>query len=196
VTEARPLRRRRPLSGLALWAFFCAPAALARVEVQVVEQAPAGSILQVRVSEEIAPGDYEALLQGVLANPGSHAQKILLLDSIGGSVPEAIRMGRLLRELGFAAQVPESAVCQGTCVYLLAAGRPRRVLGYVGLHRPYFAHGDSVRSELSARGQRYSPAAYFREMQIPARLLQDMQKIAPARMQVLSSEQLEAYGLQ
>lgn len=200
VTESRSPQRAlkghcRARLVLALLALVCAPAVLARVEVRVVEEPPAGSILEVRVSEEIAAGDYETMLKGIVASPGSHARKILLLDSIGGSVPEAIRMGRLLRELGFSARVPEGALCQGTCVYLLAAGRDKQVLGHVGLHRPYFPHGDSARSALAVQGRRYSSEAYFREMQIPARLLQDMQKIAPQKMQVLSPQQLKAYGL-
>lgn len=60
-------------------------------------------------------------------------------------------MGRLLRESGFDALVPSSSVCQGTCVYLLAAGKRKTVRGYVGLHRPYYAHGDSLHSR-SANG--------------------------------------------
>ncbi|WP_204265032.1 hypothetical protein, partial [Klebsiella aerogenes] len=80
-------------------------------------------VLTVRVSEEIAPGDYETLLKGLRNNPGTYSRKLLLLNSIGGSVPEAIRMGRLLRESGFDALVPSSSVCQGTCVYLLTAGK-------------------------------------------------------------------------
>ena len=54
-----------------------------------------GRVLAAKVSEEIAPGDYETLLKGIQANPGQFNRKILLLDTIGGSAPEAMRMGRL-----------------------------------------------------------------------------------------------------
>ena len=116
-------RLRFVLIGTAL---FTALTAHAQVEVE----ANAG-LLAAKISEEIVPGDYEKLLRGLRANPGKHTRKVVLLDSIGGSVPEAIRMGRLLRELGFSARVPEGALCQGTCVYLLAAGRDKQVLGHV-----------------------------------------------------------------
>ena len=89
-----------------------------------------------RVTEQIAPGDYEALLKGIMAHPGKYARKLLILDNIGGSTAEAMRMGYVLRETGFDALVPASAVCQGSCIYLLAAGRQRTIRGYVGLHRP------------------------------------------------------------
>ena len=65
-----------------------------------------------RVTEQIAPGDYEALLKGIMAHPGKYARKLLILDNIGGSAAEAMRMGYLLRETGFDALVPASAVCR------------------------------------------------------------------------------------
>ena len=154
--------------------------ALAKVEVEAVPHRTIGMILVAAVSEEIAPGDYEVLFKGITAHPGKYARRILLLDSIGGSVPEAMRMGRLLRETGFDALVPSTGVCQGSCVYLLAAGRAKTVRGYVGIHRPAFAHGDSVRSALSLKGPAYqSPARYLGEMGVPLTLAEDMQRIEP-----------------
>lgn len=187
---------RNPVRALILGAtLFCAPAAMAKVEVEAVQHKTIGRMLVAKVSEEIAPGDYERLLRGIMANPGKFAQKVLLLDSIGGSVPEAIRMGRLVREAGFDTLVPATGVCQGTCVYLLAAGRDRTVRGYVGIHRPPFPGGDSAQSALNQVGVRYSPAAYFREMGIPGSLLEDMHRIEPSRMRVLSIQELARYRL-
>lgn len=178
----------------ALLAFYSV-FAMAKVEVQAVEHKTAGRILAVNVTEDIAPGDYEVLIAGIKRNPGKYARKILLLDSIGGSVSEAIKMGRLLREVGFNAVVPAASICQGTCVYLLAAGHKKTVRGYVGLHRPYFTHGDSASANLAGRGASVSPAAYFREMNIPASLAEDMSKIEPQKMRVLSPLELARYRL-
>ena len=191
---ARSMPRLRLRTVLACLAVFCAAPALARVEVHSLQHKSMGRVLTVRVSEEIAPGDYETLLKGLRNNPGTYSRKLLLLNSIGGSVPEAIRMGRLLRESGFDALVPSSSVCQGTCVYLLAAGKRKTVRGYVGLHRPYYAHGDSLHSR-SANGMRYDSAAYFREMDIPSTLVQAMQSTDPKRMRVLSAKELAQYRL-
>ncbi len=190
----RSMPRLRLRTVLACLAVFCAAPALARVEVHSLQHKSMGRVLTVRVSEEIAPGDYETLLKGLRNNPGTYSRKLLLLNSIGGSVPEAIRMGRLLRESGFDALVPSSSVCQGTCVYLLAAGKRKTVRGYVGLHRPYYAHGDSLHSR-SANGMRYDSAAYFREMDIPSTLVQAMQSTDPKRMRVLSAKELAQYRL-
>lgn len=169
--------RLRLRTVLACLAVFCATPALARVEVHSLQHKSMGRVLTVRVSEEIAPGDYETLLKGLRNNPGTYSRKLLLL-----------------RESGFDALVPSSSVCQGTCVYLLAAGKRKTVRGYVGLHRPYYAHGDSLHSR-SANGMRYDSAAYFREMDIPSTLVQAMQSTDPKRMRVLSAKELAQYRL-
>lgn len=174
---------------------LCCNAAMAMVEVLSVPHKTAGRVLAVNISEQIAPGDYEVLMRGLLNNPGKYVQKIVLLDSIGGSVPEAIKMGRLLREAGFDALVPASSICQGSCVYLLAAGRAKTVRGHVGIHRPYFANGDSAQANAAGNASRYSPASYLREMNVANSLLEDMQKIAPAQMRVLSAQELSGYRL-
>ncbi|SDN10541.1 hypothetical protein [Pseudomonas jinjuensis] len=173
---------------------LCSTLAMARVDVRPAQHKSLGPVLAVRVSEDIAPGDYEALIRGIRENPGKYEKKLVLLDSIGGSVAEAIRMGRLLRDSGFDALVPANAVCQGACVYLLAAGNARTVRGHVGLHRPYYPAGDSAAA--SAHGtSRYSPAAYLREMDVSASLLEDMNGIAPHDMRVLSPGELARYRL-
>lgn len=174
---------------------LCSATAIAKVEVQAVQHKTIGLVLAAKISEDIAPGDYEALISGIRANPGKYAKKVVVLDSIGGSVPEAIKMGRLLRETGFDALVPSSSVCQGTCIYLLAAGREKTVRGYVGLHRPYFPSGDSALADLTHKGVRYNPTDYFREMNIPTSLVEEMQAIEPWKMRVLTSEDLARYRL-
>lgn len=164
--------------------------AFAQVEVKPVQHSKVGEVLAVRISEDIAPGDYERLFKGLIANPGKFARKVALLDSIGGSAAESIKMGRLLREAGFETLVPTNSVCQGSCVYLLAAGKQRTVRGYVGLHRPYYPAGDSSQAAGS-----YNARAYLRDMDIPLELADTMQSIDPQRMRVLTTQELQRYGL-
>lgn len=167
----------------------------AKVEVEALQHQSMGHILAAKISEDIAPGDYEALLRGIRAHPGHYSRKIVLLDSIGGSAPEAIRMGRLLRETGFDAVVPSTGLCQGSCIYLLAAGHRKTVNGPVGLHRPHHPSGESALARSLHRHERYSPAAYFREMQVSSRLAEEMQRIEPHRMKVLTTQELAGFGL-
>ncbi|MBS7663375.1 hypothetical protein I0D00_15710 [Pseudomonas lalucatii] len=188
---------RTPLIQAALLCLtvLCSSALQARVEVEAAYDKRLGTVLAARISEDIAPGDYEALLKGLRANPGRYERRIVLLDSIGGSAPEAMRMGRLLRETRFDVLVPRRGVCQGSCIYLLAAGHKKTVRGHVGLHRPPFAGGDSAQAQAVHRGEHYSPSAYFREMNIPGRLAEEMQRIAPHNMRLLDPEQLARYRL-
>lgn len=182
-------------ASLLLITLLCSAAASAKVEVQSVQHKTAGQILAVSVTDDIAPGDYEVLLKGITGNPGKYAQKIVLLDSIGGSVAEAIRMGRLLHEAGFDTIVPANSICQGTCVYLLAAGHAKKVRGHVGIHKPYFPNGDSARADQAANGAGYSSQLYFQQMNIAASLIGDMHAIAPSKMRVLTPQELASYRL-
>jgi len=175
---------------------LCSSATLAEVEVQAGQHKTLGRMLVVKVSEAITPGDYEVLLKGIKDNPGTYAKKIVMLDSIGGSLSEAIRMGRLLRETGFDALVPSTGVCQGSCVYLLAAGHGKSVRGHVGIHRPYYSGSDSVHSASAFGPSRATQAAYFREMQIPPALLEAINSTEPRRMRVLTPAELARYRLQ
>lgn len=176
-------------------AALCSNAALAKVEVQAGQHKRLGPILVAKVSEDIVPGDYEALLKGIKGNPGKYAKKIVMLDSIGGSVSEAIRMGRLLRETGFDALVPSTGLCQGSCVYLLAAGHAKTVRGPVAIHRPYYSGSDSVHSASSAGAAKSNQAAYFKEMQIPLELLEAINSTDPRRLRVLTPTELARYRL-
>ena len=180
-------RLRFALIGTAL---FTALTAHAQVEVE----ANAG-LLAAKISEEIVPGDYEKLLQGLRANPGKHTRKVVLLDSIGCSAPEAIRMGRLLRETGFEALVPSGGLCQGSCIYLLAAGSKRTVNGHVALRRPPFPAGDSALAQAAHGSQPFSPARYFRDMGVDISLAEAIYQAPLGRLRLLSQDDLRRYRL-
>ncbi|MCU1716858.1 hypothetical protein [Pseudomonas sp. 5P_3.1_Bac2] len=175
-------------------ALGCISPAMAKVEVEAGTHQKLGKILLAKVSETIAPGDYESLLVGIRNHPGNYAKKIVMLDSIGGSVSEAIKLGRLLRETGFDSLVPSTGICQGSCVYLLAAGKSKIVRGYVGVHRPYYPGSDSVHyaSRLSSNP---SPATYFKQMNVAPGLLELINSTDPARMRVLTPAELARYRL-
>lgn len=189
------MRRRVFQAVISCAVLLCANNALAKVEVQAGPDKTLGPILVAKVSEDIVPGDYEALLKGIKANPGKFNRKVVMLDSIGGSVSEAIRMGRLLRETGFDTWVPSGAVCQGSCVYLLAAGHAKTVRGHVAIHRPYYPGSDSVHSASKASASRASQVAYFKEMQVPLALLEAINSTEPRRMRVLTASELARFHL-
>lgn len=176
-----------------LFTLLLSQAALARVQVEAGHQKNGQRVLIAKLSEDIAPGDYEALIKGLRAHPGQFDRKIALLDSIGGSAAEAMRMGRLLRETGFDVLVPSTGLCQGSCIYLLAAGRKKIVRGAVGLHRPHTPAGESASARLG--GMPFNASGYLRDMGVAASLAADMQTIEPQRMRVLTPQELARYRL-
>ncbi len=96
-------------------------------------------------------GGEAVLLEGTIA--GGDASRILkqieelripperiLLNSPGGSVQDALILGRALRRAGFDTELREGDICYSACPYLLAAGVNRRVpdSASVGVHQHYF----------------------------------------------------------
>ena len=53
----------------------------------------------ITIEGSIAPGDYQKLVDLALSSRGAHT---VWLASPGGNLAEALRMGRLIRSLGFA----------------------------------------------------------------------------------------------
>ena len=72
-----------------------------------------------------------------IAKRGS-AVKTVVLNSPGGSVDDAIQMGRLIRGQAYTTEVPNGSYCASSCPLVLAGGVERRVgtLVTVGVHRP------------------------------------------------------------
>jgi hypothetical protein len=60
------------------------------------------------------------------------------LNSPGGSVDAAMKIGRILRKEGPIVDVKKDALCLSACVLTLAGGATRGLDGTIGIHRPYF----------------------------------------------------------
>lgn len=122
------------------------------------------------------------------------------LDSVGGDMYAAMDIGRILRAKEATAIIERGAKCLSACVYVLA-GAPYRIVyqnSSVGIHRPYDpsdkADTPAQQKEKQARLAN-DLLAYLQQMNIPTRLYEDAQYISPDRMKILSTEQLQIYGL-
>ena len=164
----------------------------AAVAVTTEEQAQEATLV-VSITEQVSPGDYETLLSALRAHSGRFTRKVALLDNIGGSTAEAMRIGRLLRETGFDTRVTENALCQGSCVYVLAAGIKRQVRGAVAIHRPAHPRGDSY----SAKGLAltHNSEAYFQHMGIDRAFYRALLEATPQRPRLLNSAEIRRFNL-
>jgi hypothetical protein len=112
----------------------------------------------------ITPGISEAF--AAEANKRGDYIKIVVLNSPGGSVNDALAMGRLIREKKFATEVEAGKYCASSCPLVFAGGLERRAgdRAVIGVHQ-VAATGSAgngprrdemdVAQRISARCQRY-----------------------------------------
>jgi hypothetical protein len=125
---------------------------------------------------------------------------LIVLDTGGGSVVGAMRIGRLLRAHGAVAFVENGNVCASACVFVLMGATQRRVspAGQVEIHRPYTAVAESVTVEERQHAYKLNRDAirsYLDEMNIPMELLTAMENVPPEESRVLDDRELQAYRL-
>jgi hypothetical protein len=166
-----------------------------------------GVVLTMSITKSIKESDYTAIVNEVksyetvktinkLGSPTSVFH--FKLDSPGGNVAAALKIGRLLRKLHALAEVKENAVCLSSCVYILAGAVSRIVEGQVGIHRPYDPNGE-IKTEVEQK-EKYRKlgkqiVAYFKEVNIPTRLYEDSLYISPEKIKILNFNEMQAYGL-
>ncbi|MBV9396085.1 MAG: hypothetical protein JOZ84_16940 [Methylobacteriaceae bacterium] len=111
----------------------------------------------------VAPGSAEAFAAEV--NARGEYIKTIVLNSPGGSVGDALEMGRLIRTKGFATEVEQHKICVSSCplVFVGGAKRAAGANAIIGVHQvfaPDPAEGArhdtmSEAQRVSARCQRY-----------------------------------------
>jgi hypothetical protein len=136
-----------------------------------------------------------------IAKRGSYVTTVVL-NSPGGSLEDALAMGRLIRAKGFATEVEPNASCASSCPLVFAGGVERRagVKARIGVHQA-FAAGPSAATTGSAGGmesaQRVSARCqkYLQEMGVDPALWIHAMETPPARMYFLSSAELTTLRL-
>lgn len=122
------------------------------------------------------------------------------LHSTGGSVPDALAIGRTLRAAGAETIVAGGKVCLSACPYILAGGTDRRVDAdaYIGVHQHYFGKNTALPAFLAVediqRGQG-EVMAYLDEMGVDPRMMQHALVTPPEDIYILVPEELERYAL-
>lgn len=124
----------------------------------------------------------------------------MALNSRGGDVDSALRIGHLLRRGSHIAWVLDREVCYSSCVLVLAGATRRSVepTAKIGIHRPFLTKAvgipagqmDEFYKRLTTRIE-----TYLGSVNINKKLAADMMRIPPERLSILSREQLHEYGL-
>lgn len=130
----------------------------------------------------------------------NHELFTLVLNSRGGSLEEAMEIGRWVRKNKIATSMPTNAECLSSCVYILAAGVGKLWVGTtngnkVGIHRPYLTQMPKESVQAAISKALADSKAYFSEMNIPEQLADAMFSIPPDKVEILTDDELSFYRL-
>ena len=137
----------------------------------------------------------------------------LIINSSGGDIAEAIKIGRLVRKNNIKIDVELGGICYSSCVFIYAGGVKRfspgtnyvhnsgetnPIFGFnqIGIHRPYFEYSNNTVSvDKSLKNLIKISKEYFMEMNVKPELADDMFSIEPENIRLLSLNELKEYRL-
>jgi hypothetical protein len=152
------------------------------------------------VTGTIMPGSAEAFA-GEIESYGEYI-KTVALDSPGGSVSDALEMGKLIRDKGFATSVEAGGLCASSCPLVFAGGTERvaAASSAIAVHQIYAAapSDSSVASRLAAAGDAMSDAQsmtaqisrYLIEMGVDSEVWLRALETPPDRLSYFSPQEL------
>lgn len=152
----------------------------------------------ITLTGQIAPGDA-ARFDDFLATVDP-APTQAFVNSPGGSVTDALAMGRTLRALGTATRMTATDICLSACPYLLAAGTTRTVEdgALVGVHQHYFGENTALPAFMAVsdiqRGQG-EVMEYLADMGIDPLIMRPALATPPDEIYLLTPAEMAQYRL-
>ncbi len=169
------------------------------------------------IEGQIEPGDFNAFLRIVRENQGKVSKVVIF--SPGGDVAEALRIGRAMRSLELASQVPmRSALGQPLCDegpgglspkspqnctcasagFFVHIGGVARSGTYLAVHRPYYAKGKfgelpREKAKKAFDALQDEARIYMREMGVPEHVREDILGTPSERALLLDDRTVRTY---
>jgi len=154
----------------------------------------------INIINTIIDGDTEILrnaLNDTNINNYRLKEDSVHLNSVGGSMYEAKKMGHLIRKHHVATKVDENDTCESACVLILVSGSCRMALGYVGVHRSRsdfnYRSYDEMQRMIPARNQ--SERDFFLKMGTSEDLINAFELIPTWTMRFLEDKTKLKAGL-
>jgi len=150
-----------------------------------------------RLEGGISAGDADRL-SDMLAQ-ADPTPETLILQSPGGSVQDALALGRYIRGQGMNTRMLAGEFCYSACPYLLAAGLGRDIDpdASVGVHQHYFGENTFLPAAFAVediqRGQG-EVMTYLNDMGIDPLVMQHALSTPPDQIYVLLPQELDDYG--
>ncbi|MFZ3584395.1 hypothetical protein ACOI1H_19860 [Loktanella sp. DJP18] len=152
----------------------------------------------ITLTGQIAPGDADRLTEFLTTVDPAPTQ--VFLNSPGGSVQDALTMGRSLRDLGVATRMTATDICLSACPYLLAAGSTRVVAddALVGVHQHYFGENTALPAFMAVadiqRGQG-EVMEYLDDMGIDPLIMRQALATPPDEIYLLTPDEMQTFRL-
>ncbi|MEM9582659.1 MAG: hypothetical protein AAGA08_06050 [Pseudomonadota bacterium] len=147
---------------------------------------------------QIAPGDADRFTHYLETSPQNLTH--IRLNSHGGSVSDALSIGRHLREQGFDTLMGAGDICLSACPYVLASGIERIIHeeAQVGVHQHYFGTNSALPAFLAVediqRGQG-EVMVYLDGMGVDPMIMRHALVTPPDEIYVLMPTQLKDYKM-
>lgn len=166
-----------------------------------------GKVPTITIQGEIRSGDYNKLRAAFIKS--YPLSPLIYLDSPGGDISEAIKIGKLIRFVQATVFVKKNKTCASACFFIYLGGASRLAagamygqplpldlaFGYVGLHRPFLSNPSATDEslELQAKVMR-KIRTYLDANLVPARLIDIMMSRPSTDIYWLSDSDLEDLG--
>jgi hypothetical protein len=152
---------------------------------------------QALLTGSIAPGDAARFDEWLATQAGIAT---LRLHSPGGSVYDALAIGRAIRAAGQDTVMEAGDICLSACPYIFVGGVARAAdpAAMIGVHQHYFGENTVLPAFLAVEDVQRGQAAVLRhlvEMGVDPRLMQHSLETPPDEIYLLVAEELEKYGL-
>ncbi|NCO21565.1 MAG: hypothetical protein GW905_06080 [Rhodobacterales bacterium] len=174
------------------------PAPVKMPERLMFEPVQRDGVAMVRITGTIAPGDGARFADWL--SMAAQKPAVVVLNSPGGSVADALDIGRTLRAAGIDTTVTAGDICLSACPYILAGG-VRRVVsddGFVGVHQHYFGQNVVQPAFMAVediqRGQG-QVMVYLNEMGVDPMLMRHALTTPPDEIYILLPEELARYRI-
>lgn len=140
-------------------------------------------------------GDYEKIIQ--IAKYFDEPFLSVTLNSPGGNVLEAIKIGRLLNKTLTPVSIYPKSICASSC-FLILVGSPSRTLinESIGIHRPYFEPSYFASLSASAARKHYDElqrdvTQYLLDMGVPRNFIDMMYTISSKEVKWITTSDFE-----
>lgn len=151
-----------------------------------------------RLEGAIAEGDAPRMVK--MLEDARPLPQTLILQSPGGSVHDALELGRFIRETGINTRMLAGEFCYSACPYVLVSGTERDISddAQVGVHQHYFGESTILPASFAVEDIQAGQGEvmlYLDEMGIDPLVMVHALTTPPDEIYVLLPEQLEQYGV-